>query len=168
MGQISNAIVPAAKLTRGYAETLLNGIKPGDFARLPAGVSTNHPAWVYGHLAIYPDMLLEMVDRKDLARPDETLKSLFGNGTPCKDDPNGSIYPAMEAITKRYFERTDAAIAALAEIGDDALTKTLTDEWAKSFPTVGSRFDFLLGGHSMMHLGQISAWRRMMGLPSAM
>lgn len=168
MGLISAAVLPAARLTRGYAETILKGIKPEDFARMPKGAQTNHPAWVYGHLAIYPDNLLEMLGRKDLAKPDARFKELFDNGTPCKDDPSGSIYPKMEVITARYFERTDAAIKALAEADDGALTKTLTDDWAKSFPTVGSRFDFLLGGHSMMHLGQISAWRRMMGLPSAM
>ncbi len=168
MGLISASILPTAKLTRGYAESILKNVKPADFARLPNGVQTNHPAWVYGHLSIYPDMLLEMLDRKDLAKPDARFNDLFGNGKPCKDDPSGSIYPAMEAITARYFERTDAAIKALAEADDARLTKALTDDWAKSFPTVGSRFDFLLGGHSMMHLGQISAWRRMMGLPSAM
>ncbi len=168
MGNISSAILPAAKLTRGYAELVLKGINPTDFARLPKGINTNHPAWVFGHLAIYPDMLLEMLDRKDLAKPNPKFKELFENGKPCVDDPNGSIHPSMEAITSYYFERTDAAIKALAEADDAALNRTLTDDWAKSFPTVGSRFDFMLGAHSMMHLGQISAWRRIMGLPAAM
>jgi hypothetical protein len=27
---------------------------------------------------------------------------------------------------------------------------------------------FIIGGHQMSHLGQASAWRRFMGLPSAM
>ncbi|MGD9693130.1 MAG: DinB family protein [Phycisphaerales bacterium] len=167
MGNISAAILPAARLTRTYAETLLKGINPADFARLPKGINTNHPAWVYGHLAVYPDMLLEMLGRKDLTKPNPKFKELFENGKPCLDDPNASIYPAMEVITSTYFERTDAAINALAEADDAALNAPVTDNW-KSFATVGSRFDFLLGGHSMMHLGQISAWRRIMGLPAAM
>jgi hypothetical protein len=35
------------------------------------------------------------------------------------------------------------------------------------FPTLGSVHAFYCGGHIMMHLGQMSAWRRMMGLGSA-
>jgi hypothetical protein len=35
------------------------------------------------------------------------------------------------------------------------------------FPTLGSVQTFYCGGHMMMHLGQMSAWRRMEGLGSA-
>jgi hypothetical protein len=35
------------------------------------------------------------------------------------------------------------------------------------FPTVGGAVNFLCGGHNMMHLGQISTWRRAAGLGSA-
>jgi hypothetical protein len=33
-------------------------------------------------------------------------------------------------------------------------------------PTVGAAVNFMLGGHLQMHLGQVSAWRRAMGLGS--
>jgi hypothetical protein len=32
---------------------------------------------------------------------------------------------------------------------------------------VGALVSFYLGGHVMNHVGQLSAWRRAMGLPSA-
>ena len=35
------------------------------------------------------------------------------------------------------------------------------------FPTIGSVQTFYCGGHMMMHLGQLSAWRRMLGLSAA-
>ena len=35
------------------------------------------------------------------------------------------------------------------------------------FPTVGAAINFYLTGHVMMHAGQISAWRRCMGMPAA-
>jgi hypothetical protein len=35
------------------------------------------------------------------------------------------------------------------------------------FPTIGSVQAFYCGGHMMMHLGQMSAWRRMEGLGTA-
>ncbi|MEY4102879.1 MAG: hypothetical protein RL461_81, partial [Planctomycetota bacterium] len=36
------------------------------------------------------------------------------------------------------------------------------------FPVLGQAVLFLCNNHQMMHLGQISAWRRVMGLGSAM
>jgi hypothetical protein len=36
------------------------------------------------------------------------------------------------------------------------------------FPHKGGLITFLCIGHMQMHLGQISAWRRIMGLGSAM
>jgi hypothetical protein len=35
------------------------------------------------------------------------------------------------------------------------------------FPTIGGAVNFLLVGHVQMHLGQVSTWRRVMGLGSA-
>jgi hypothetical protein len=35
------------------------------------------------------------------------------------------------------------------------------------FPTIGAAINFYLIGHVQVHLGQISAWRRGMGLPPA-
>ena len=36
-----------------------------------------------------------------------------------------------------------------------------------AFPLLGGRVLFMCNNHLMMHLGQISAWRRCMGLPAA-
>jgi hypothetical protein len=36
-----------------------------------------------------------------------------------------------------------------------------------NWPCIGAAFNFLLSGHVMVHMGQVSAWRRCMGLPAA-
>jgi hypothetical protein len=42
------------------------------------------------------------------------------------------------------------------------------DEKARvNWPCIGAAFNFLLSGHVMVHMGQVSAWRRCMGLPAA-
>lgn len=163
-----SSILPGAKLVLAYAQALLKDIQPEQFARLARGVQSNHPAWVYGHLAIYPDRCLELLGRKELIRPDERFTALFANKTPCLDDPDGKTYPAMEEITSRFFNRTDALLGAVAETTDEVLGRVITgDAMADRLPTVGSRVCFLTGAHSMSHLGQVSAWRRFMGLASA-
>ncbi len=171
MVRVAEVIVPAARLTLGYAQQLVQDVKPDHFARQPDGVKTNHPAWVYGHLGTYPDRaLLPLLGRADAAEPNERWGELFGHQSECRDDPDGAIYPSMEEITSRYFSRTEAVINALAETPDETLAAPLADDHPlkERLQTVGGACDFLLGGHSMMHLGQISAWRRCMGLGPCM
>ena len=166
---VASTIIPAARTSRGLGEALLKGIKPADFAREPKGVHTNHPAWVFGHLSIYPDWMLGMIGKPELAKPRDGFDKLFANPTESKDDPTGNIYPPMETITAHYFERMDAIIKAIAETDDAVFAQPNPSEAMKDrFPTVGAMVNFMLGSHCMMHLGQVSAWRRIMGLGSAM
>lgn len=174
MGQIADVIVPGGNLTLMYAEGLLKDVKPGQFARLaaPAGVKvhSNHAAWVYGHLAVYPARCMELLGQPAgaVALPPAWVE-LFKDGTPCLDDAEGTIYPPMEAVTKAFFDGYRAVQAALAKTDDATLLKVNPTEGRsrERFPTVGSVLGFLTGGHMQMHLGQISAWRRMLGLGSA-
>ncbi|TVQ63358.1 MAG: DinB family protein [Phycisphaerales bacterium] len=169
MSTAIDCIVPGARITRDYAEALLKDIPPAQFARIPKGVHTNHPAWVYGHLSVYPDRVLQFIGRPELAKPRADFDPLFENKTQPKDDPGQSIYPPMAEITGHYFDRTDAVIDALCSTPDSALDQpNPIEQMADRFPTVGAMTNFMLGAHSMMHLGQISTWRRVMGLGPCM
>lgn len=169
MSLTTETILGPARMTRGYAEVLLKGITPQQFARIPKGVSCNNPAWVYGHLANYPDRMLQMLGRADLAKPDDMFIKHFENKTTPIDDAEGTVYPDMKTITSRYFDRTDAILGALAGASDAQLSAVNPIEGMRDrLPTVGTMINFMLGAHSMMHLGQVSTWRRVMGLPSAM
>jgi hypothetical protein len=173
MGQYAQMIVSAAKISRSYAERLLVGITPQQFARSPVNngklIQTNHPAWVYGHLAIYPVKIATMVglDSPRFAAP-AAFEPLFKDATESKDDAAGTNYPSMETITTAFFTRHDALFEALAGVSDAALLAETADEKARiRFPQVGSRVLFMCNNHIAMHLGQVSAWRRCMGLPPA-
>jgi hypothetical protein len=173
MGQYSQLITAPAKLARAYAERLLVGVAPQQFARKPTvsgkAIETNHPAWVYGHLAIYPSKVAAMMglDGSKLAAP-ANFEELFKDGTPCQDDATGKVYPTMEAITGAFFRSHDGLIEMLSATDDAKLVAPTTDEKARQrFPVIGGRVVFMCNNHVMMHLGQISAWRRCMGLPPA-
>lgn len=164
-------IVGPARVAVKYSEALMKDVKPQDFARHPKGVVTNHPAWVFGHLACYPDRaMLPLIGRTDLVEPHDDFLALFGARTECQDDPSGKIYPSMEAITTRYYKRTNAVIAVIAELSDDALAAPIPADHflADRISNVGGVLNFMLTFHTMMHFGQISAWRRVMGLGPCM
>lgn len=169
-----NNIADSLQLTLGYAERLLKGVTPEQFARFarPGGqvVASNHAAFVYGHLSLYGPRILDHLgqDSSTVAVP-VRFQELFSKDAKCQDDPDGSIYPPMDVITDAFFNGYKAALAALREVGDEALQKPnpMGPPMNERFPTMGSMHAFYAGGHAMMHLGQVSAWRRMLGLPPA-
>ena len=165
----SGILAPLCKFSLNYGEVLLKDVKPGDFAKKPEGIDTNHPAFIYGHLAIYPERLLELIGKNELAQPDAKFVDLFAAGKPCLDDPNRAIYPAMDAILSRFRSRYEALLPVLAECKDEVFEKSNPNERMRDrLPTIGLACTVLVSGHMMMHFGQMSAWRRCVGLPSAM
>jgi hypothetical protein len=175
MGQVADVIVAPARIARNYAELMLKDVRADQFARLPSAggkpVQTNHPAFVFGHLSIYPPRVAAMLGQQGMAVPNPPrFDELFVNGKPCLDDPNGTIYPPMDVITKHFFAGFDAAMGAVAKASDLDFTKPNPAEgrFKEMFPTVGGAINFMMSSHAMSHLGQVSAWRRFMGLGSAM
>lgn len=140
---LGNILADSLQLGIGYAERLLKEVPAEQFARFarPGGVvvESNHGAFVLGHLSLYPTRILEQLE---------------GNA--------GAVAPParfVEAFSKDALRAApDAAFSAPNPAGG---------RMAELFPTLGSMQAFYVGGHLMMHLGQMSAWRRMLGLKPA-
>lgn len=173
MSLIARAIVEAATRTLSYADRLLPGVTPAMFARMPspggAMIQTNHPAFVFGHLALYPARFLENAgkDAGATAVP-AGYAGLFAAGVECRDDPTGTIYPAMEEIVA-HFRRSHAELfRVMSEMRDEEFAAPPATERSRAFvSTVAALGVFYFAAHTMNHLGQVSAWRRCMGLPAA-
>jgi hypothetical protein len=169
---LGNVIADSLELSIGYAERLLKDIPANLFARYaaPCGipVESNHPAFVYGHLSLYGPRILTQLH---VSGPQMLVgfETVFSKDAKCVDDISGTIYPAMGEITSAFFEGYRAAAAALRNTPDSAfdVPNPAEGRMAQLFPTLGSLQNFYCGGHLMMHLGQISAWRRMAGLGAA-
>jgi hypothetical protein len=178
MGQYLDMMLGGAKRARAYTEKLLVGIRPEQGACKPrfetkagvAVVDTNHPVFVFGHLALYPTRTLSFagLDGKALAAP-AGWQELFAAGVACHDDPDGKIYPKLDVVSAQYLKATDAMIAMLEKADDKVLSAPTPDERMRErFPVAGAAIAFMMNNHTMMHLGQVSVWRRCFGLPSAM
>lgn len=154
------------KITLGYADQLAKDIPADKFAHKPCP-AINHPTWCFGHLSIYPDRAFALLGRDDLLKTNERFVKLFEPGSTCSDD--ASIYPSKEEILAVFRQRHAALLEVLPEIGDDVMDRpTPNDRYAARFPRIGHTLHFLFGNHIMMHLGQVSSWRRCIGLGSAM
>jgi hypothetical protein len=84
------------------------------------------------------------------------------------DDPDGTIYPPMGEITTALFDSYRAAVLALEAASDDVfMTENPNEAMRDKFPTTGAMHAFYVSGHFMLHMGQLSAWRRAMGMGPA-
>jgi len=169
---IGNVIADSLQLSLNYAERLLKNIpaaRAGRFAD-PGGVvvESNHPAFVYGHLSLYAPKILRQIGHPAPAVPDG-FELAFSKEAKCVDDVDGDLYPALDQIVAFFLEGHRMTMGALRSTPDATFDQPNPAEgrMRELFPTIGSVQAFYCGGHMMMHLGQVSAWRRMQGLGSA-
>lgn len=171
---IGNIIADSLSLGMGYAERLQKDIEPAQFARFARNgddaIVSNHPAFVYGHLSLYPSRMIEQLGEDASAwSPSEDYTSVFSKDATCKDDPDGSIYPPMDEVLAKFTGAYEAIRELLRSTNDEKfmLPNPQGGRMLELFPTVGSMHTFYAGGHFMIHMGQLSAWRRMVGLGAA-
>jgi hypothetical protein len=175
MGQHAEAIVRPGRMALWLAEQMVKDVKPEIFARKPVvggkAIEANHAAFNFGHLAIYPVKWLGVVglDPKPVTAP-AGFEELFAAGKECRDDPTGKIYPSMQVIMDAFFTSHRTALELLPGIDDAKLTQVNPREgrMREMLPTIGSLLGFYTVAHPMMHLGQVSTWRRCFGLGPVM
>lgn len=173
MSSIAELATLSSKPIRAYAERLLQGINPSDFAKKPECggriIDTNHPAFVYGHLSLYPWRISKLLDLNLTEfEPTPDYFELFSMNAKCTHDPEGKIYPPMKFITEFFFNGFDKVLEVMPQVPDEKLTAVSDDERSKArFPIVGSFIIYLLTAHPNGHLGQVSVWRRCMDLGPA-
>lgn len=173
MSKIGPMIAASAQLGLGYGERLLKDITPEQFGRFAqigdTVIQSNHPAFIFGHLSLYACNVMDQLGVDSAAhQPTEAFKTAFSKDAQCQDDPDASIYPAMDEVTGAFFTSYKAAIDALNGADDDVFREANPNEGMREkFPTKGAMLGFYVGGHIMMHIGQLSAWRRAMGLGPA-
>ncbi len=171
MGNMGKLITTTADRVHGMAVGLLKDMDHAKAARMPEGIICNHPVFVYGHLAIYPQMVMQKLgmDPGATAVP-ESYNALFMHGVECKDDVDGSIYPSLKEVAMSCGGAYKTLVEVTMELDDELLAKDLKDgdPFKDIFQTYGSMIMFLTHDHCMFHFGQVSTWRRAMGLGSAM
>ena len=173
MPHIGPMIAASAKLGLGYAERLLKDIpaeKYACFARVQDTViESNHPAFIYGHLGLYASRIIaELGCDASAYKPSDKYEKLFSKDAVCIDDPENSIYPTMDEVNTHLFINYRAAITTLEHAEDEIFQQQNPNEaMREKFSTIGAMHGFYVGGHFMMHMGQMSAWRRMAGFGPA-
>jgi hypothetical protein len=157
-------IMPAFKLNLWYSQKAVAEVPDEQMCAQPiAGRTMNHAAWLLGHLAWAPSN----AGVNFLGLPPSCpggYKDLFGMGT--QPSADRSRYPSkaelLKALEDAHARLGEAVVKALPE----TLAQPAPERIRERFPTVGALLAGLMTSHHASHNGQLSAWRRAMGLPS--
>lgn len=129
----------------------------------------NHPAFTLGHLAT-----AAALTSKYLGHPytlSEEWDQVFrrkGPGDLKVADQGPQHFPAAPVIVQTFLETHRLLKEQLSALDPDQLRLSSQWRFGKRFPDLGGLLTFLCFSHSSMHLGQLAAWRRAKGYPSAL
>lgn len=150
-----------------YAHRLTDGLDDAASVAMPAE-GMNHPRWIIGHLGGTADHMAAMHFFGLEKTQPAAWREVFGPvSQPVAD---ASVYPPLVELLALLDERhaavSAAVLAATPDFFERTCPATLPEGFRQRFPTVGNALLHIMIGHESMHLGQLSAWRRVRGLPS--
>jgi hypothetical protein len=147
-------------LNLGYAKRLVADV-PDDLMAFQPAAHMNHAAWVLGHLACTADMLAAMIGTQPVCPP--AWVGMFDwNSNPSSD---ASRYPTKGVLLTALEDAHAGIAAALPAVAESRWLEATPMEEVRGFlPTLGDSFVFVMAAHENMHLGQLSAWRRVQGM----
>ncbi len=136
-------------------------VAASDMVAQPNGIM-NHPAWVVGHLTVTCQLLGGVIGLSEWLPDDWTGR--FGTGSvPVAD---ASLYETKQNALAMLYDAQVRITQAVEGLDDAHLDELFPDEsYREVFPTIRHALTQVLVGHTANHIGQLSVWRKAMGLP---
>ncbi len=148
-------------LMLGYAERLVADVKEEQFTLQPSP-RMNPPEWILGHLAVCTDYAAEIAGLPYVCS--ETYHQNYGPNSEA-GIRQGAV-PSKEELLSRLRDGHGRVVEAVPTLDPTRLERPNPVSFLRpSLPKVGDLLMHLLTSHEGVHLGQLSAWRRAVGLP---
>ncbi len=165
MSSIISGLIQSFRKNQDYAERLTHDLTDEQMILQPAGerdLTVNHPAWCLSHLNAYLPVIEAVIQGQAFEDP-------RGHRYGMESRPllSSSEYAPLSEIIQQWNAGHDA-IVALLETQDETVFErpVQMERWATVMPTAGVCLPYLMLNHENIHLGQVSAWRRVLGMPS--
>ncbi len=157
-------IVATVRFNLNFAKRLAADIPEDKMAVQPLP-GMNHAAWILGHLSM-PRLWMKDLLKLDVTVPPTWIEK-FNMGTmPITDR---AFYPSKAELIAAVEETYLALAAGLQHLTEADLAQENPNERMRPMmPTAGDLIISLVTSHQAFHQGQLSAWRRAMGMPSVM
>lgn len=148
----------------GLANMLADGIDDLQLAT-PAPGGGNTPVWILGHLAVVASYAARQMGLPPTCPEDWGKRFGPGSKPPTPEEPRPTKAELLAALAEGHRRVTEAVRNA----SPDELAKPHAIEFLlQTLPTRGDLLAHLMTTHEAFHLGQLSLWRRQMGLPSVL
>ncbi|MEM6458701.1 MAG: DinB family protein [Planctomycetota bacterium] len=145
-----------------YGEGLLADID-AEQAVIPVVEGGHHPAWIIGHLGLIGSRGVAMLGGEPAVDHD-AWEPLFGIGS--QPSADASHYPAWDELLGGWRDAHVAADRLAETVSEARLDEPNPIERRRDvLPTVRDMAGFVFASHEALHLGQLSAWRRVHGRP---
>ncbi len=152
-----------------YAEALVADVDERQ-AGLTAGPGLeNHPLWTLGHLVTGANMIAcDLGLEDDLPLGWRELFERRGPGDPRLPEEDAALYPSIREVLEELRRQHARVEDAWRGVSDERWNER--EDWAfgSDLPTLADATLFMALTHESLHLGQLAAWRRARGLPSAL
>ena len=132
-----------------------------DLVAQPNGI-TNHPAWVIGHITYVSQLLGGVIGLAEWLPGNWSER--FGTGSmPVADS---ALYETKDEALVILWDARSRITEAVRQLNDAHLDEAFPDKsYREIFPTIRHFLTQVLVGHTANHVGQVSVWRRAMGMP---
>lgn len=143
-----------------YGTKLIADLSDEQMTAQPAP-DTNHPAWIFSHLGAYHPVIVSVIRGEEFDDPKEHRFGMLS-----KPESDAGLYPTKAQLQAAWAKGHADVAAALSEHGEVALERSIRlERWKTIMPKSGIALPYLMLIHENIHLGQLSAWRRVQGLP---
>jgi hypothetical protein len=132
-----------------------------DMVAQPNGIM-NHPAWTIGHITAATHLLARTIGVAKWL-PTEWVQNYRTGSKPVAD---ADIYDSKNELLSKLREAQSKITEAIENLTDSQLDELFPAEaYRDVFPTIRHALTQVLIGHIGFHVGQVSLWRKAMGLP---
>lgn len=148
-----------------YGRRLVEDLTDEQMVLQPAPVGNapaNHPAWVFSHLNAYLPAIQALIKGEEF---DDPKQHPFGMLS--KPEADAKLYPPKAELIQEFVAGHENVGELLRDCTEEIFQQPVSlPRWSPIMPNLGTALPYVMINHENMHLGQISAWRRIQGLPS--
>ena len=166
---IKDTLLKAYEFNLKYAHQLVDDVDDEMMTFSPGPGLENHPAFTLGHL-----ISAAALTSKYLGGPynfDPEWEELFrrkGPGDPRRPSPEVERYPSRSVLLNELTAQHKLVVSLLKDLDESRWEEVAKWRFDSYMPTLGGVLHFMCVTHEAMHLSQLAAWRRAVGLPSAL
>lgn len=164
----TDVLIRAYRFNLVFAADLVSDVEDSQMTQAAGPGLVNHPAWTLGHLCSGAALTIKYLEgTRELPNGWDALFKRKGPGDPRNPELNVE-YPSKAELLSELTSCHEIVESLIAGVSREKWVSAREWRFSKYMGTYADVVHFMCVTHEMMHLNQLSAWRRAMGLPSSL